>query len=231
VINWKQTLKIPANIPISPEAKSLIFGLCTDADSRLDCNRIKSHPFFRNFDFGPNLRRSKAPYIPTILHPTDTSNFEPIDHSIIAKRQARLDEINRHQLMLRQHQSSDLNDSQASPMLYEFTFRRFFDEASSSDSTSGQAMMIQMRNASQEDDQMDQDNDGYTDTHHKHVLSDIMNENNGNINETNTNSDQQSAINSAKFENGSAHFLASNRMQQAMKNNENQNQSSAPIYV
>jgi hypothetical protein len=82
---------------------------------------IKAHPFFKHFDFGPRLRLSAAPYLPPLKHPTDTSNFEPVDDGALAVRQAR-------------HGRADharLNHSNNS-MLREFTFRRFFDEATQS---------------------------------------------------------------------------------------------------
>ena len=110
---------------------------------------------------GPNLRRSQAPYVPEIKHATDTSNFDTIDLSAIASRKLKLDELNRTQLEQQQQQqkqkfniysnlnassnaSVSLNESTNSsintssilvnPIMYEFTFRRFFDEAYSSDS-------------------------------------------------------------------------------------------------
>ena len=120
---------------ISIEAKDLIFKLCTDPENRLDSELIKTHSFFKNFDFGPNLRRTKAPYIPSISHPTDTSNFETVKENVIADRIAKLEEMNRNQQ--RNLFNHDINESgntsisniSLNPMLYEFTFRRFFDEA------------------------------------------------------------------------------------------------------
>ena len=82
---------------ISNEARDLVFKLCTDPENRLDSEQIKTHSFFKNFDFGPNLRRIKAPYIPSISHPTDTSNFETVKDSVIADRMAKLEEMNRNQ--------------------------------------------------------------------------------------------------------------------------------------
>ena len=144
VISYKSTLRIPDGVKISPEAKDLIFKLCTDAETRLGADGIKAHPFFKGFDFGPNLRRSEALYKPTIKHATDTSNFEPIDSSILADRKARIEQMNLTRQLQSQNifngysniyrtpgDNSDLNGSQngsTNPVLYEFTFRRFFDE-------------------------------------------------------------------------------------------------------
>ncbi len=168
VINWRQTLIIPQECNLSLESRDLIFRLCTDAEHRLNADGIKSHSFFKNFDFGPQLRRSKTPYTPTIKYPTDTSNFEPIDHSILEDRKIRREQI-KQEMHKDLNQTHDFNSSQQSkyqnmmmnqngggpinlnninnnttlndnnnlntssnnhnPMLYEFTFRRFFDEA------------------------------------------------------------------------------------------------------
>ena len=146
VINWKKTLLIPKDCKLSSEASDLIFRLCTSADKRLGADGIKVHKFFRNFDLGPNLRRGKAPYIPPLKHATDTSNFEPIDHALLADRKAKRDLLVRHnQLLQQQHNSAGIRADGSrklvnmngpavnNPMMYEFTFRRFFDEAYSSE--------------------------------------------------------------------------------------------------
>ena len=150
VINWRHTLRIPheCNEHLSSEVKDLIFGLCADAETRLDADRIKEHKFFSGFDFGPDLRRTKAPYVPEIKHATDTSNFEPIDLSLLASRKLKLEEMTRTNLEQKSttttttmtNSSTSNNgdvlvtgDRSLNPIMYEFTFRRFFDEAYSSE--------------------------------------------------------------------------------------------------
>lgn len=150
VINWRESLMIPNEIKISDSARDLIFKLCTDVETRLDANSIKSHRFFKNFDFGPNLRRSKAPYIPVIRHALDTSNFDPIDHKSLVdwqnkKQRNRIlaqQQYHQRQMIANNNynmQNNLVNNSQLNgnyptePVLYEFTFRRFFDEACPSD--------------------------------------------------------------------------------------------------
>uniref|UniRef100_A0A8C6L378 non-specific serine/threonine protein kinase n=1 Tax=Nothobranchius furzeri TaxID=105023 RepID=A0A8C6L378_NOTFU len=63
-------------------ASDLIVKLCRDPEDRLGKNgadEIKAHPFFKRIDFSSDLRQQVAPYVPTIAHSTDTSNFDPVD--------------------------------------------------------------------------------------------------------------------------------------------------------
>lgn len=124
VINWENTLHIPAQVQLSPEARDLITALCCAADRRLGRNGaddLKAHPFFGALDFSRDIRKQPAPYVPKISHPMDTSNFDPVDEES-PWRGASAD-------------SSKAWDPLASPgskhpehAFYEFTFRRFFDD-------------------------------------------------------------------------------------------------------
>ncbi|XP_075448394.1 serine/threonine-protein kinase LATS2 isoform X2 [Ascaphus truei] len=123
VINWENTLHIPSQIKLSPEATDLITKLCCAAEYRLGRNgadEIKAHSFFSSIDFSSDVRHQPAPYVPKISHPMDTSNFDPVE------------------------EESPWNDSGDSTLtwdtfmspgnkhtehaFYEFTFRRFFDD-------------------------------------------------------------------------------------------------------
>ncbi len=147
VINWRETLVFPEACKLSDSSRDLVFKLCTYENERLNADGIKAHSFFKGFDFGSQLRRSKAPYIPVIKHPTDTSNFEPIDNSNLIEWQTKKQRNRLLAQQQRQQMASQTNampmsphphDQQASayscePVLYEFTFRRFFDEAYTTD--------------------------------------------------------------------------------------------------
>ncbi|XP_005187820.1 serine/threonine-protein kinase Warts [Musca domestica] len=116
VINWEKTLHIPPQAKLLPEAQDLILRLCTSADKRLGkkAEEVKAHDYFKGVDFA-DMRRQIAPYIPKIEHPTDTSNFDPIDP----------DKLRSDSNM----SGDEFNDSDK-PFhgFFEFTFRRFFDD-------------------------------------------------------------------------------------------------------
>ncbi|CAL8315099.1 unnamed protein product [Lota lota] len=123
VINWQSALHIPAAAKLSAEASDLIVKLCRGPEDRLGkdgADEIKEQAFFASVDFSSDLRQQQAPYVPTIAHCTDTSNFDPVDPD-----------------KLWSGGSSDHNDTLAGwfrngkhpeHAFYEFTFRRFFDD-------------------------------------------------------------------------------------------------------
>ncbi|EHB09912.1 Serine/threonine-protein kinase LATS2 [Heterocephalus glaber] len=124
VINWESTLHIPAQVKLSPEARDLITRLCCSADCRLGrdgADDLKGHPFFSTIDFSSDIRKQPAPYVPTISHPMDTSNFDPVDEESPWNENSE--------------GSAQAWDTLTSPSnkhpehaFYEFTFRRFFDD-------------------------------------------------------------------------------------------------------
>lgn len=119
VLNWETSLRIPKQANMSPEAKDLILRLCSGPETRLGRNAqdIKNHPFFSEIDFDAGLRKQQALYIPKIKHPTDTSNFDPIEPD-----------------RLRSDSDSDgdwRSSNQPLHGFYEYTFRRFFDSTPS----------------------------------------------------------------------------------------------------
>ncbi|ELT98412.1 hypothetical protein CAPTEDRAFT_224671 [Capitella teleta] len=116
VINWKTELKIPAEANLSSAGADIIRQLCCDASTRLGRNgatEVKQHPFFTGIEF-EGLRQQKAPYIPTIRHDTDTSNFDPVDPEKLREDSLQKDWAD--------------NSKHSEHAFLEFTFRRFFDE-------------------------------------------------------------------------------------------------------
>lgn len=81
IINWQETLQIPDDVHLSPEAEDLIKRLCTSAEQRLGryggADEIKQHPFFRGVDWD-TIRKVDAPFIPKLRSITDT-RFFPTD--------------------------------------------------------------------------------------------------------------------------------------------------------
>lgn len=55
VMNWRDTLIFPPEVPISNEARDLILHFCTDGDKRIGYSRgideIKEHSFFKGVDW------------------------------------------------------------------------------------------------------------------------------------------------------------------------------------
>ncbi|CAO1419896.1 unnamed protein product [Diamesa tonsa] len=123
VIHWKQTLNIPPQAKLTPESADIILRLCKSEEERIGKNvdEIKSHPFFQQIDFTKDLRSQQAPFEPKIIHPTDTSNFDPIDPDKLRDSTSDGDDSF----------GSELIDSSSKPFhhgFFEFTFRRFFDD-------------------------------------------------------------------------------------------------------
>lgn len=125
VINWQTSLHIPPQAKLSPEASDLIIKLCRGPEDRLGKNgadEIKAHPFFKTIDFSSDLRQQSASYIPKITHPTDTSNFDPVDPDKLWSDDNEEENIND---TLNGWYKNGKHPEHA---FYEFTFRRFFDD-------------------------------------------------------------------------------------------------------
>uniref|UniRef100_A0A1A8DFQ3 non-specific serine/threonine protein kinase n=1 Tax=Nothobranchius kadleci TaxID=1051664 RepID=A0A1A8DFQ3_NOTKA len=124
VINWKSTLHIPPQAKLTPEASDLIVKLCRDPEDRLGKNgadEIKAHPFFKRIDFSSDLRQQVAPYVPTIAHSTDTSNFDPVDPEKLRSSNGEGNHNDTLSCWFRKGKHPE-------HAFYEFTFRRFFDD-------------------------------------------------------------------------------------------------------
>lgn len=76
VMNWRETLIFPPEVPISSEAKDLIQKLCCDADHRLSTKeQIQKQSFFRGCDW-EHIRDRPAAIPVDIKSIDDTSNFD-----------------------------------------------------------------------------------------------------------------------------------------------------------
>lgn len=109
-------MHIPPEAKLSKEASDLILRLCSSADRRLGKNadEVKAHGFFDGINFGTDLRQQKAPYIPKIEHPTDTSNFDEVDPERIQNSD--------------QFDAFSNNTAISFHGFYGFTYRRFFTD-------------------------------------------------------------------------------------------------------
>ncbi|XP_041366756.1 serine/threonine-protein kinase 38-like [Gigantopelta aegis] len=78
VMNWRETLVFPLEVPISEEAKDLIQRLCCDVDHRLGSNgiaEIMAHPFFKGVDW-KHIRERPAAIAVEVKGIDDASNFD-----------------------------------------------------------------------------------------------------------------------------------------------------------
>ncbi|KAH9529719.1 Serine/threonine-protein kinase 38 [Dermatophagoides farinae] len=82
VMNWRDTLVFPPEVPISNEARDLILRFCTDADRRIGSHHgideIKQHSFFKGVDW-EHIRERPAAIPVEVKSIDDTSNFDNFD--------------------------------------------------------------------------------------------------------------------------------------------------------
>jgi serine/threonine kinase 38 len=80
VMAWRETLVLPPECVVSPEAEDLVRKLCTDAKRRIGggengAENLKAHPFLEGVDW-EGIRNQKAPIDPKVKSMDDTSNFD-----------------------------------------------------------------------------------------------------------------------------------------------------------
>lgn len=79
VMNWRETLTFPPEVPISEEAKHAVLRFCCEADKRLGSQQgmddLKSIPFFKGVDW-EHIRERPAAIPVQVKSIDDTSNFD-----------------------------------------------------------------------------------------------------------------------------------------------------------
>ncbi|XP_046569457.1 LOW QUALITY PROTEIN: serine/threonine-protein kinase 38-like [Haliotis rubra] len=78
VMNWRETLIFPPEVPISEEARDLIQRFCCDGEHRIGAHgieEIKTHPFFKMVDW-EHIRERPAAIPIEVKGIDDTSNFD-----------------------------------------------------------------------------------------------------------------------------------------------------------
>ncbi|CAF3203560.1 unnamed protein product [Rotaria socialis] len=76
VMNYRETLVFPPELPISNVSTGLILKFCTDADRRLgSLDNIRNHPFFLGVNWD-HIRDRPAAYQSRVESVDDTSNFD-----------------------------------------------------------------------------------------------------------------------------------------------------------
>ncbi|CAO2608718.1 Serine/threonine-protein kinase 38 [Lemmus lemmus] len=87
VMNWKETLTFPPEVPVSEKAKGLILRFCCEWEHRIGASgveEIKSNPFFEGVDW-EHIRERPAAISIEIKSIDDTSNFDEFPDSDILK--------------------------------------------------------------------------------------------------------------------------------------------------
>ncbi|KAJ4934231.1 serine/threonine-protein kinase 38 [Gymnodraco acuticeps] len=85
VMNWRETLTFPPEVPISEKAKDLILRFCCEEEHRIGAvgvEDIKSNPFFEGVDYD-HIRERPAAIPIEIKSIDDTSNFDEFPDSDI----------------------------------------------------------------------------------------------------------------------------------------------------
>ncbi|KAL8875239.1 MAG: hypothetical protein Q9198_006373 [Flavoplaca austrocitrina] len=84
IVNWRETLYFPEDVPLGNTARHLICSLLCSASNRLGtasghagATEIKAHDFFKGVDWS-GLRRIRAPFEPRLVSNIDVSYF-PLD--------------------------------------------------------------------------------------------------------------------------------------------------------
>eukprot|EP00123_Amoebidium_parasiticum_P017428 comp23850_c0_seq1/m.41678 comp23850_c0_seq1/g.41678 ORF comp23850_c0_seq1/g.41678 comp23850_c0_seq1/m.41678 type:complete len:454 (-) comp23850_c0_seq1:207-1568(-) len=76
IMNFRETLLFPPEVPISRHAQDMIQRLCCEVDQRIkSIDELKRHPFFKDTDWA-NIRSQRPPYDPNVKSIDDTSNFD-----------------------------------------------------------------------------------------------------------------------------------------------------------
>jgi len=78
IVQWRKYFTIPNDVNISSAAENLIRKLITSADSRINVEEIKAHPFFTGINW-KELRKTKAPFIPDLSSDFDNKYFDKFE--------------------------------------------------------------------------------------------------------------------------------------------------------
>lgn len=77
ILDHKNSLEFPRDAHLSNDAIDLMKKLICDSDKRIGYAEIVKHPWFKSVDWN-NLRKMKAPWIPSLSGPTDCRYFDEL---------------------------------------------------------------------------------------------------------------------------------------------------------
>lgn len=81
IMRWQETLTIPKDAKLSPQAESILKCLLCASEDRLGVNgveEIKSHEFFKKVDW-ENIRNKPSPFKPEFKTNTDCKRFDKFE--------------------------------------------------------------------------------------------------------------------------------------------------------
>ncbi|XP_076859944.1 serine/threonine-protein kinase 38 isoform X1 [Brachyhypopomus gauderio] len=116
VMNWRETLTFPPEVPISEKAKDLILRFCCESENRIGSagvEEIKSNAFFEGVDYD-HIRERPAAIPIEIKSIDDTSNFDEFPESDILQPSATV--VSNH---------SEVNLKNKDWVFINYTYKRF----------------------------------------------------------------------------------------------------------
>lgn len=116
VMNWRETLTFPPEVPISEKAKDLILRFCCESEHRIGATgveEIKTNPFFEGVDYD-HIRERPAAIPIEIKSIDDTSNFDEFPDSDILQPSATV---------VSNHTEADLKSKDW--VFINYTYKRF----------------------------------------------------------------------------------------------------------
>lgn len=117
VMNWRETLIFPPEVPISEKAKDLILRFCCEGEHRIGATgveEIKTNAFFEGVDYD-HIRERPAAIPIEIKSIDDTSNFDEFPDSDILQPSATT--------VVSNHTEADLKSKDW--VFINYTYKRF----------------------------------------------------------------------------------------------------------
>ncbi|KAJ6227811.1 rho-associated protein kinase 2 [Anaeramoeba flamelloides] len=127
IMNWKENLIYPEDIPVSPEAIDLMTKLICEPDDRLgksNVEEIQNHPFFNDIDWTKIEKRELTPpIVPMIENEIDTQNFDEFSDELSDEEEQYLQNENIFQ-QENENKNENENEKQQQKIFLGYTYKR-----------------------------------------------------------------------------------------------------------